>query len=57
MLNTIISFILDAISFILDLIYGIILQGYEVIKNQPLLSIILFLLLIGLIIAHKHLKK
>ena len=57
MLNTIISFILDALLFILDLIQGIIQWGYEVIKNNSLLVISLFLLFIALILAHKQLKK
>ena len=57
MLNTIISFILDALLFILDLIQGITQWGYEVIKNNSLLVISLFLLFIALILAYKHLKK
>ena len=57
MLNTIISFILDALLFIFDLIQGITQWGYEVIKNNSLLVISLFLLFIALILAYKHLKK
>ena len=57
MLNTVISIILDALLFILDLIQGIIQWGYEVIKNNPLLLIALCLLFIALILAHKQLKK